>query len=435
MPKGRLIMIGAGVVVVLVVVLGFMGVIPVFQNKGPADPNFPTGKVALSVWGTESMMSFQDVIKAYQTQNPTVTVTYTQQDAAGYEQKLLTAMAQGQGPDVFEIGNLRIPQYNGIMAPASTLPVGSEAMVTPQMVDDAFPGVVAGDFVYGGAVYASPLYLDALALYYNKDIFNANGIISPPTTWDDFITDANKIRQMTPSRSLLLSGTALGGTQNISDAVDILSALMLQGGGQINTGQNGTVQFGNGATQALNFYAQFSNSASANYSWNDSFPDSRAAFVQGKVGMVIDYADLRDVIKKQNPFFNFGVSFLPQLAGASASGMATFGRYAGLAVSAQSPNRYAAWSFIKFATLTPSASSLYLTASGHLPALNSLIQQGLGGNDDVFLRSFLIAKTWQEPNESQTQSILLGAIGDVVTGKMDAGQVLNAAQASINQLW
>jgi len=428
-------MIGAGVVVILIVVLGFLGVIPIFQKKGPADPNFPSGKVALTMWGTESMMAFQGAIKAYQAQNPTVTITYVQQDASGYEQKLVTAMAQGTGPDVFEIGNLSVPQYKGIMAPASTLPIGSNAAVTPQMMAAAFPGVVSGDFVENGSVYASPLYLDALALYYNKDIFNANGIIAAPATWDDFVADVNKIKRTTSANALLLSGAALGGSQNISDAVDILSALMLQGGGRINTGQNGTVQFGANAIQALSFYTQFANPTSADYSWNDSFPDARAAFIQGNTGMVIDYADFRDVIKKQNPFFNFGVSFLPQLAGASASGMATFGRYQGLAVSAQSTNRYVAWSFIKFLTLTPSVSSMYLTASGHLPALNSLIQQGLGGNDDVFLRSFLIAKTWQEPNESETQAILTGAIGDVVSGKMDVGQALNAAQNALNNLW
>jgi multiple sugar transport system substrate-binding protein len=429
MPKGRLIIIGVVAVIVIVVVLGFLGIIPLFQKKGPADPNFPSGKVTLTMWGTEPMTSFQDVIKAYQAQYPTVVITYVEQDAPGYEQALVTAMAQGKGPDIFVIGNLSVPQYKGIMAPASSI------LLTSQMMASLFPGVVTGDFVEGASVYASPLYLDALALYYNKDIFNANSIVADPTTWDDFVADANKIKQITPSKTLTLSGAALGGSQNISRAADVLGALMLQGGGRLNTGQNGTVRFDDRATQALNFYTQFADSVGANYSWNDSFPDSRTAFIQGKTAMVVDYADFRDVIKKQNPFFNFGVAPLPQLAGATASDVATFGRYAGLAVSAQSPNQYVAWHFIKFFTLTPSVSSVYLAASGRLPALDALIGQGLGGNDDVFLRSFLVAKTWQEPNEFGTTSILLDAIAHVVEGKMDAARALNAAQDAINKLW
>lgn len=428
-------MIGIGVVLVLVIVLGFMGVIPLFQKKGPTDPNFPSGAVALTMWGTEPMTSFQEVLKTYQAQYPTVTITYVQQDASGYEQKLVTAMAQGKGPDVFEINNLWVPEYNGIMAPTAVLPAGSDAVMTPQTMAASFPGVVSGDFVENGAVYASPLYLDALALYYNKDIFNTNGIVAAPATWDDFVTDVNRVKQITPAKTLVLSGAALGGSQNVSHAADILSALMLQGGGRINGGQNGTVRFDDRAAQALSFYAQFADPVGVNYSWNNSFPDSRTAFIQGKTAMVIDYADFRSAIQKQNPFFNFGVAPLPQLTGGAASDVATFGRYAGLAVGAQSQNKYVAWSFIKFLTLTPSVSSAYLAASGHLPALTSLIGQGLGGDDDVFLKSFLVAKTWQEPNESQTASILLGVIDNVVAGKMDAGRALNAAQETINALW
>jgi ABC-type glycerol-3-phosphate transport system substrate-binding protein len=435
MPKGRLVIIGIVVVIVVGIVLGFFGLIPIFKKQGPADPYFPTAKVTLKMWGTDPVTSFQDIIKAYQAQNPTVTITYTQQDPSEYEQRLVVAMAQGVGPDIFEINNLWVPEYHGLMASTASLPAGSAAMVTPQMMASIFPDVVVGDFVQDGSVYASPLYLDALALYYNKDIFNANGIVAPPATWDDLIADANGIKKITQSKALALSGVALGTSQNIAHAVDILSALMLQGKGYINSGQNGFIQFNKHAIDALSFYTQFADPSSDNYSWNNTFPDSRTAFLQGKTAMVIDYADFRDAIKKQNPFFNFGTSILPQLAGASASDMATFGRYVGVAASVQSPNKYVAWHFIKFLTTTPSMAGMYLGFVHRLPALTSLIQQGFGGDDAAFLRSFLIAKTWREPNESQVASILSGAIEKVVAGKMNVAQVLSAAQEAINQLW
>lgn len=435
MSKGRLAIIGSVVVVIIIAVFGFLGLIPLFKKSGPTDPNFPTGKVTLTMWGTDPMTFFQDAIKAYENQNPTVTVTYVQQNVSGYEQRLVTAMAQGAGPDLFEISNLWVPEYWKLMAPSSVAPVGSSAAVSPQIIASSFPSVVSNDFVANNVVYASPLYLDTLALYYNKDIFNANGILVAPQTWDDFIADADQIRQLNSARSLSLSGAALGWSQNINHASDILSALMLQGGGRLNSGQNGAIRFQPSAVQALQFYTQFADPSSQNYSWDQSFPDSRSAFLQGKTAMVIDYADFRDAIKKQNPFFNFSVGALPQRAGSLASDMATFARYAGVAVWAQSKNQYVAWHFIKFLTLTPSAISPYLAQSHRLPALNSLITQGLGGDDDVFLRSSLIAKTWQEPSDSQVDAILSAAIESVGGHKMNVDQALNAAQEAINALW
>ena len=435
MSKGRLIIIGSVVVLIIVVVFGFLGLIPLFKKSGPTDPNFPTGKVALTMWGTDPTTFFQDAIKAYQDQNPSVTITYIQQNASEYEQRLVTAMAQGVGPDLFEISNVWVPEYWKLMAPSSVVPAGSSAAVSLQTIASSFPSVVSNDFVVNNAVYASPLYLDTLALYYNKDIFNANGILAAPQTWDDFIADADQMRQLNSARSLSLSGAALGWSQNVNHAPDILSALMLQGGGRLNGGQNGTIRFQPSATQALQFYVQFADPSSENYAWDQSFPDSRSAFLQGKTAMVIDYADFRDAIKKQNPFFNFGVGMLPQRAGSSASDMATFARYSGIAVWAQSRNQYVAWHFIKFLTLTPSAISLYLAQAHRLPALNSLIAQGLGGDDDAFLRSSLIAKTWQEPNDSQVNLIFDATIESVVGRKMNVDQALNTAQEAINALW
>jgi len=428
MPKGRLIMIGAGVLIILVVVFGFLGIIPLFKDTNTTtDPNFPTTKVDLVLWGTEPQIAFAGAIKAYQDQHKNVQVKYTQfSDEGAYETALINALAQGKGPDVFMVKNLWNNKYRGIMAPAYT------ALVTQQMITSLFPSVVLNDFVYQGNVYASPLSLDALVLYYNKDLFNTSALLTPPATWDEVISDSARIRQLTASKAITQAGIALGETKNISRFADIIGTLMMQSGAKINVASSTAVKFDDSAQKAVNFYAQFAQSANTNYTWDQHFSSSREAFVQGLVGMVVDYETLRSDIKKKNPFFNFGVTLLPQISGSLASQKTTFANYWGLAVSQQSPNRYVGWDFVKSATMNPPVSSQYLSATGKLPALNSLIQKEFGGDNDVFARSFLIAKTWQEPDPKIVDSAFSTMIQDVVSGKSDSRQAAAAAATIIN---
>lgn len=48
-------------------------------------------------------------------------------------------------------------------------------------------------FSYDGTVYGMPMYKSYWVIYYNKNVFNDVGI-TPPTTWDEFVSNNEKIR-------------------------------------------------------------------------------------------------------------------------------------------------------------------------------------------------------------------------------------------------
>jgi ABC-type glycerol-3-phosphate transport system substrate-binding protein len=58
--------------------------------------------------------------------------------------------------------------------------------------------------------------MDSMVLYYNKDMFNAAGIVAPPTTWQEFQDDVKKLTLVDATGNIVRSGAAIGTAQNVS---------------------------------------------------------------------------------------------------------------------------------------------------------------------------------------------------------------------------
>src|SRR5258708_5262977 len=177
LSQKQVVIIGAGIVLVLVIV------VVVFFNTRPRANNTVLPK--LVVWGTEAPGALGGLVIAY----PYAQAKYVQIDPANYEAQLLSALAAGTGPDVFEINNRALPKWKSILTPLA--PPLSQQFGALQLAQ-YFPDVVAQDFVSGGRIYGLPLSIDTLVMIYNKDLFNSAGIAVPPTTWDDFDADVKR---------------------------------------------------------------------------------------------------------------------------------------------------------------------------------------------------------------------------------------------------
>lgn len=429
--RTQLIVIGVVGVVVIGFVLGLLGIIPGFKKTTNTDPNFPTGAVDLKIWGVgDDQIVYGDVIKAYQDTYKNVKISYTKfDDAVTYENQLVNALAENRGPDVFMINSSWVYQQWGKMYPADS------RIITPQVFQQLFPSVVSKDFILSGNIFALPLSMDALTLIYNKDIFNSNSIVFPPKTWDEFVADVVKIRQVDQNKKISLSAAALGAAYNINNLSDILTALDIQSGDTINNSTNTGVTFGTAFNRAVQFYTQFADPVSPYYTWNESFDNSVASFASGKTAMILDYYSSLNDIKNRNAYLNYGVSSLPQVTLNNPSQIANRANYWGLAVSRQTTNPYVSWHFVNFLTTNPTYNSLYLQKAGKLPALLSLIEQGLGGDNDVFLREFLTAKTWYQADAPQTEMILRGMVNDILSGKINLDGAVRAAEGAVNKLY
>jgi ABC-type glycerol-3-phosphate transport system substrate-binding protein len=431
--KQQIIILAIGIVVILIVILGVTGILPIFKADQQTDPNFPSGKITLQVWGVgDETAAFAQIAQSYKTQSVAkdVSVQYTKFDNEDiYQRTIVEALAAGQGPDLFMVKNSWIPKNLNKLYPAPT------SLVTPLMVQQAFPQAVYMDSVKSATdgsqyVYGLPLHFDTLALLYNKDIFNAHAIVYPPTTWQAVVDSIPKLREMDARKNITVSPIALGTAATVQNFDDIVPTLMMQSGSTINN-TSGGVLFDAPAQKAIEFYMQFANPTNLYYSWNDTLGNSRDAFAEQKTAMIVDYYNAIAKIKAKNNFINIGVATLPQLSNNTQDNK-TLASYWVLGVSRWAKQPYVAWHFARFTTMSPNVNAAYLTATGKLPALLSLIQKDLDGENSVFLKSFLYARTWVRNNNDTVQNALGQMISNIATGRTDIQRGARVAQEEIN---
>ncbi len=381
----------------------------------------------ITVWGTDPIDAMRGPLGAYKGVRPDVEVKYEQIAANGYDGTVLEALAAGTGPDVFLIRSLSLSKEVGKLASAPP-----EAYDSGRMRDD-FPAVVEQDFVADGDIYALPIYLDSLALFYNKDFFDQAGIVAPPATWEEFQNHVALLRNVSESGQIIRAGAAIGGSEkSVAHGTDLLNLLMLQNGTKMLDDRGAAASFANieqggRGIQAFDFYLQFANPASPYYTWNDAEVPSLDAFAAGNAAMAFGYYSDLAGIEKKSPFLRVGIAPIPQPSG--ASGRVDYAKYQGFAVSKQSKSISVAWNFIVFLASDANAQAAYLSKAIRPPATRAFIATNqrhpqLG----VYARQALTARSWRQADPEKVNEAFNGAILRVLSGRADAKTALTEAQ-------
>lgn len=283
----------------------------------------PSYNIDLEMWGIfDDSLAYGDALAPYEKLNETHIggVTYKKKTEETYREDLLSAFAEGNGPDVFLIRNAWIPLFKNLIESAP------DNMVTEKEFRDAFADVTVNDLIVDGKIYGMPLALDSLALYYNKDLLNAAGISTPPATWEEFLQDVRLLNSIDSYGNIRQSGASMGTAKNINRSTDVLLAIAMQEGLQIGRDgfyDNVQVQ-SEQMKQSLDFYTQFARANSPYYSWNPKQHYSLDAFYEGNLAMTINYSWNLDTIRKKNAKLNFGVAPLPQFSGRPPVNMSNY---------------------------------------------------------------------------------------------------------------
>ena len=431
LTKPQLIIIGAVAFVVVVLVLIFTCTIPGLQSCNGPTPGAVTA--TLTFWGIgNSSEDYTNVFAHFKALYPKVEVNYREfQNPNDYKSALLNALAAGTGPDVFMIENNALPENIRRIAPAPTT-----AISLPQ-VESLFPQVVKQDFVSQGVVYALPVSIDTLALFYNRDIFGGKAVPLPPATWEDFKTAVTKIAEVDKTRHINLAAAAIGGSaKTVDHASDLLGLLMLQTGTQMTSSDFTQATFASDSgLNALNFYTQFANARNDTYTWNDQMPYSLDAFGQERVAMVFEYAAQIPDIKARNSFLNFAIAPMPQPSNFASKDYVYYPHYWGYTVSKQSRNAGLAWNFILSFVTDEKTARDFILKTGKPPALNSLVNSFLTNPDlSVFAKQALAARSWPQIDAVQISQIFSQMIESVITNQADPGTTLKNAENQVTQL-
>jgi multiple sugar transport system substrate-binding protein len=108
-------------------------------------------------------------------------------------QKLQTSLPTGQGPDMPALDPSLVAQYasSGLIQPLDDL--YKAGGIDKSVVPKAFFDVAS----YNGHIYAAPMTIATVMLYYNKTMFKEAGIATPPKTMDEMLQDAAKLTKNT----------------------------------------------------------------------------------------------------------------------------------------------------------------------------------------------------------------------------------------------
>ena len=398
-----------------------------------------TQSATLEFWGVfDDRNAFDKVITDFQGQNPGIKVLYRQFSYEEYEKSLIDALATGTGPDIVMVHNTWLPKHGDKLKVLSDkIPGQKQPLLTIQDYKTNFVDVAFSDFVFNNQIYGLPLYVDTLALFYNKDIFNSAGITRPPQDWEEFNSDIETITRLDSSGQITQSAAAIGTARNINRSTDILSALMIQTGVRMTDTDNRSVSFAGRVNNspvgelALKYYTDFANPSVRTYTWNDVQHYSVDAFTGGKTAMMLNYSHEVEVLKNKSSRLNFGVAPMLQV---SSTDVKNYANYWGVGVTANSKFPNESWRFIAYLASKEGAQS-YLSATLRPSARRDLIE--LQRNDldlGVFAVQALSARSWYQIDNMAIETIFADMIDDVNFGRASVKESLENAESRVNVL-
>jgi len=135
-------------------------------------------------WGSDSRhKTTQKVIDAYQAENPNVKINGEFAEFSGYWDKLATATAAGDAPDVIQMDEKYLRDYAGRGA-LMDLKTQSDVLATADFDENALK---SGEF--DGGLYGLSTGVNAYSILADPEMFKAAGVELPDDstwTWDDY---------------------------------------------------------------------------------------------------------------------------------------------------------------------------------------------------------------------------------------------------------
>ncbi len=136
--------------------------------------------------------NIRQLMPEFERRNPGISVKVQSLPWTAAHEKLLTSYAGNSMPDLFQLGNTWIPEFQVLGAIEDLDPwINTSRVVSEQSF---FPGVWATNRA-DSAIVGIPWYVDTRVLFYRKDLCAAAGYVRPPATWDEWKDLSRKLKQ------------------------------------------------------------------------------------------------------------------------------------------------------------------------------------------------------------------------------------------------
>ncbi len=340
--------------------------------------------------------------------------------ATSFVQKLGTAVAAYQGPDIASLDLVFAPYFasQGVLADVT------DRVEELPYADDLSPAHLS-QVTYDDRVYGVPFTGDVSVMFYNKTLFAQAGLDpeAPPATWAE-VQDAAEAVAATGSDGFVFSG-ACGGC-NIFSLTPLIWA---SGGDVLDADGTEALLDSDEVGGALQLYRDLYRAGTMpELVRTDNGPNAATAFQSGTVGIRFDGTSFMSTLVSDGAV-DFGVAPIPGQDGGSAS-------FAGgdvLSVMTGADNPDGAWEFLRWAT--DRDAQQVLADNAILPVRMDLLDEIYVPRDPrfaVFADALAVGHTPYSIVENElfndNNGVWAGLIQDTVFGQGDLADAQRAAQ-------
>lgn len=383
--------------------------------------------VTINFWYPQAgnwLQIMNNLIDQFQKEHPKIKIVAMAVPEAQRMEKLLTAVAGGEPPDV----TLNAPSEVAVLAAKKAIaPVDTLGEVAKDYYDAPRQACTIDNHLY-----ALPVSMGNMALYYNADLFKKVGLNpeKPPTTWEELIDYARKLTNPAENQWGILLPTKVAPL-----TTQWWDNFLWASGGKLFSPDNKEAAFNSReGVEALQF-------------WVDLFRKYKVApliqmdnlsmvsmYQTGKVGMLPIYPQFIQTVRKLP--FETRTAMMPKHTVQTS----TLGGYV-LTISQTSKNKQAAWTFIDWLSHPENAVKLNVglgslpvrKATYELPDYQEFLKK------EPLLKPFIATIPYTHPypkvaNLTQVEMVVAEAIQKALYGEATPKQALDNAAVKVNEI-
>ncbi|GAA4564679.1 extracellular solute-binding protein [Planotetraspora kaengkrachanensis] len=305
------------------------------QGQGPGSAG-GTASTKLTVWIMRDSISdalVQRFTSDFQAAHAGTTLDVQIQEWDGIGQKVTSALASNDAPDVIEVGNTQVAEYAASGGVKDLTDKVAELGGTDWLPGLSEPGKIEGK------QYGVPWYAANRVVIYNKDLFEKAGVTAPPKTRDEWIDVTTKLNK--------------GGDQGIylpGQNWYTLAGFIWDEGGDLAASDGTTWKGGLDTPQALagmDFYKKLQSLGDGPRDSDEANPPQADVFAKGDVAQLISAPGGAVAIEKANPALKDKLGFFPIPGKTADKPGAVFTGGSDLIIPEASKNQDAAYEVVK----------------------------------------------------------------------------------------
>ncbi|HSV30543.1 MAG TPA: sugar ABC transporter substrate-binding protein [Atribacteraceae bacterium] len=394
--------------------------------------------VTISLWKASHGADLEvmpGILQAFEEANPGIKVDFLSHPWEGWDERYGVAFAAGDPPDVSYMPDEFWPRFAeaGLLARFDQLFPKDVAILEPE-----FPEAFWRLTTYKGHQYAVPFLWVAIAMFYNRDLFEEAGLTVPPSnlddpaldewTWETFVDVAQKLT-LPEQDQWGFSWSAAFRDPNY------LYPFFYQAGTDVLDLENNRAAFyGPEGVAALQFIVDLVHTYQV-IPVEGMHPDFHQIFFEGKAALAPVESYSVPIIRSQFPDLNVGVTFKPQGPGVDFfGGRGTFGNSGYWVMSEACQEKEAAWELIKWLSNRESVQQ-FNDAVGLFGARKDFVPDP----DEPLYRVFFESQRFMpgyplHPQLRQVHSIVMAEVQNAVLLAKTPEQAIRDASEAVNAL-